>query len=381
LNILFITHYSALYGANRSLLLLLQGLKKKNINPLVLIPKDGLLIKELERLDIPYFKFRFWSWMGVRSNFFFIKSFTRFFINILILPILLIKTLKFKPSIIYTNSSTIPAGIYLASLLKLPHIWHVRELGKLDYNLEYDFGKKYFEYFMRKSAAIICISEFVRENLFKEKWDNVSVINNAVFSEDELNNQKSIEAFDKKETFTFLIMSVIHPSKGIQDAIEALAKIHKTSHNVKLIICGGNEDKEYSKYLDELVLKLDLVDCVSFMGFVEKPAKMYNNSNAVLVCSRNEAWGRVAAEAMIFEKPVIGYKSGGTKEIITNNVNGLLYSNIEELVNCMKTVINDKEFVNKITVGAKKFAIDKYSQSAYVENVLQIISKVKKKDP
>jgi len=379
LNILFITHYSALYGANRSLLLLLQGLKKKNISPFVLIPKDGLIVKELERLDIPYFKFRFWSWMGVNSNFFFIKSVSRFLLNILGLPILLSKIRKFKPSIIYTNSSTIPVGIYLSLLLKLPHIWHIRELGKLDYNLEYDFGKKYFEYFMRKSAAIICISEFVRENLFKDKWNNVSVINNAVFSEDEFNNLNSIEAFDKKDTFTFLIMSVIHPSKGIQDAIEALGKIHKTSHNVKLIICGGNEDKEYRKYLDELVLNLDLFDCVSFMGFVEKPAEMYNNSNAVLVCSRNEAWGRVAAEAMIFEKPVIGYKSGGTQEIIANKVNGLLYSNVGELVDCMKTVINDKELVNKISVNAKKSAINKYNQSAYIENVFQIISKVTKK--
>jgi hypothetical protein len=46
----------------------------------------------------------------------------------------------------------------------------------------------------------------------------------------------------------------------------------------------------------------------------------------------------------------------------------------------MKTVINDKGLVNKITVSAKKSAINKYNQSAYIENVFQIISKVTKKE-
>jgi glycosyltransferase involved in cell wall biosynthesis len=144
------------------------------------------------------------------------------------------------------------------------------------------------------------------------------------------------------------------------------------------LICGGDEDKAYRKYLNELVMKLDLVESVMFMGFVEKPTDMYKISDAVLVCSRNEAWGRVSAEAMIHGKPVIGYKSGGTQEIITDNITGLLYENTEELSSCMKTVICDKELVNKMIINAKKSVLEKYNKSRYVENVFQIISKVVK---
>jgi len=377
-NIIFITNNSALYGANRSLLLLLKGLKQKNINPLVFVSKEGPLLKELQKLNIPYRKVRFWAWLGVRNNIFVIKILLRFLLNLFAMPYLVICAMKFKPSLIYTNSSTTPIGIYLALIMRLPHIWHIRELGKLDYNLDYDFGRKYFNYFMRKSDAVICISEFVRSNIFMGDWKNVSVINNAVNSGDEVNQLNVEDVVKKNEAFTFLIMSIVHPSKGIHDVIEALGRIKNEHHETKLIICGGDEDKSYRKYLNDLVVKLDLVERVVFMGFVDKPTEMYEISDAVLVCSRNEAWGRVSAEAMIFGKPVIGYNSGGTREIITDNLNGLLYNNIEELVSCMKTVIFDEELVKKMTINAKKSVLEKYNNTKYVENVFKVISKLVK---
>jgi len=101
-------------------------------------------------------------------------------------------------------------------------------------------------------------------------------------------------------------------------------------------------------------------------------------ADAVLVCSRNEAWGRVAAEAMISEKPVIGYNSGGTKEIITNNFNGLLYNDVKELTTCMKTVIQNQELVNTIVNNAKKYALQRYSNLEYTDKILSIITRLGK---
>jgi len=263
-NILFITHYSSLYGANRSLLLLLEGLKENNFNPMVFVPDEGPLIDELKKRNISYRKFRFWAWMGVRSNLFIFKAVLRFVLNLAGLPILLAYAIKFKPSVIYSNSSTTPIGIYLSVILRIPHIWHIRELGKLDYNLDYDFGRKYFYYFMRKSDAIISISQFVKDSLFNGDWKNITIINNAVYSKDnvELLNAKVENRKDK--VFTFLIMSIVHPSKGIQDAIEALGKIKKDISDVMLIVCGGDEDKQYRNYLNTLIINVDLDEQVSF---------------------------------------------------------------------------------------------------------------------
>ncbi|MCW9066065.1 MAG: glycosyltransferase family 4 protein [Ignavibacteriaceae bacterium] len=377
MNILFITHYSSLYGANRSLLLLMEGLKKNNINPMVFVPDEGSLIGELKRCNIAYHKIKFWAWMGVEGKLFIFKAVLRFLLNLASLPILLVYATKFKPSIIYSNSSITPIGIYLSILLRKPHIWHIRELGKLDYNLEYDFGRKYFYYFMRKSDAIISISQCVKESLFKGDWKNISIINNAVYSDDDVDSLNANAGIRKDKAFIFLIMSIVHPSKGIHDAIEAIGKIKKDINTVKLIICGGDEDKQYRKYLNSLVIKLDLVEQVLFKGFIDKPLEMYKAADAILVCSRNEAWGRVAAEAMISEKPVIGYNSCGTKEIIADMQTGLLYNNIEELSSCMKKVILDRELVNSMVNNAKTYALQSFSMSETAGKVFKTIKVLK----
>jgi glycosyltransferase involved in cell wall biosynthesis len=298
----------------------------------------------------------------------------RFILNLLTLPILLFYTKNFNPSVIYSNSSITPVGIYLSIILKIPHIWHIRELGKADYNLDYDFGRKYFYYFMRKSKAIISISEYVKQNVFIGEWKNVSVVANGVYSDDDIKTLSIKTEKPDNQPFTFLIMSVIHPSKGIEDAIEALKIIKQDFNNIKLVICGGVEDKQYRKYLNDLIIKLDLTEEVSFMGFVDKPIEMYKTADAVLVCSRHEAWGRVAAEAMISEVPVIGYNSGGTKEIIIDKYNGLLYNNIEELSVCMKAVMLDKKLVEEIKYQARKFALQNFSAKETSAKILKIIT-------
>ncbi len=222
------------------------------------------------------------------------------------------------------------------------------------------------------------ISQFVKENLFKGDWKNISIVNNAVYSDDDVDSLNTHVEKRKDKAFTFLIMSIVHPSKGIQDAIEAMGKIKKDVSDVKLIICGGVEDKQYRNYLNSLVIKLDLVELVSFKGFIDNPFEMYKVADAVLVCSRNEAWGRVAAEAMISEKPVIGYNSGGTKEIIIDRQTGLLYNNIEELSSCMKTAILDRELVNNLVNNAKTYALQNFNRNETTGKVLKTIMKVLK---
>lgn len=374
MKILFITHYSELYGANRSLLILLKDLNKKNIDLLVFAPQKGPLLDELDKLGVRHIKIKFWAWMGTAGPVFHLKCVLRFLANIAVFPVLLLNVLRFKPTLVYTNSSITPIGVYLSLLLKIPHIWHVRELGKLDYNLEYDFGKKYFYFLMRKSDKIITISEFVKEKVFKGEWKNLRVIYNAVdFEKSGIETGSSVLT---KKNITFLIMSVIHPSKGIDDAIVALGNLGKYFPEVKLIVCGGVADKKYKLFLDNLIIKLNLTAQITFTGFVENPFEMYNKADAVLVCSKNEAWGRVAVEAMIAGTPVIGFNNGGTKETIEDHFNGLLYNNVEELAESMKTIIQDKDLANKLAENAQKFALQKFSVEKYTANIFNIISEL-----
>ena len=53
-NILYVTHSSAIYGANQCLIMLIKALPKR-YNPIVYLNSPGSIERELIRLNIPYF--------------------------------------------------------------------------------------------------------------------------------------------------------------------------------------------------------------------------------------------------------------------------------------------------------------------------------------
>ena len=51
MTVLFITHYSGFYGANRSLIQLMIELRRMyDVSPIVLIPSKGRFVEHLERV-------------------------------------------------------------------------------------------------------------------------------------------------------------------------------------------------------------------------------------------------------------------------------------------------------------------------------------------
>jgi glycosyltransferase involved in cell wall biosynthesis len=89
------------------------------------------------------------------------------------------------------------------------------------------------------------------------------------------------------------------------------------------IICDGNQD--YLDSLKSLATERGLTENVEFLGYISNPKEVMAQSDLFLMCSRNEAFGRVTVEAMSVGCPVVGANSGGTKEIISSNDCGRLY--------------------------------------------------------
>ncbi|MBW7840183.1 MAG: glycosyltransferase [Chitinophagaceae bacterium] len=84
-----------------------------------------------------------------------------------------------------------------------------------------------------------------------------------------------------------------------------------------------NED--YYRELLHLVKELGMERFVSFGGYSNDVFSLFGTHHALIMCSRNEAFGRVTLESLLAGRPVIGADSGGTSEMITNGQNGLLY--------------------------------------------------------
>lgn len=386
MRIAFLTHYTSLYGANLSLLNLILGLRNYGVKAYVICPSDGPFIQELIVHEIPIkiIPIRIWNHVKqdpnqkisqpislLKQKF---KVCKRAIQNIRCVPEIVQYLEKFDIDLIYTNSASLPVGALIASCTGKPHIWHLREFCDLDYALSFDFGNFASRFLINHSGTVITVSYAVKKHFLicDNKDNNFHVVYNGVAHRPRPRELCEVSKNTKirKGTFTFSIVGLLHPCKGQQDAIRALSIVADHFPNVYLLIAGDGEDE----YLRKLSREVGVHEKVKFLGYVKDPYTVYSQSNAVLICSKNEAMGRVTVEAMLAARLVIGYDNAGTSEIIKHESTGLLYrGDHRNLAKCMMDFMSSPERFKEIETNAFTEALTKYSIETYTENILQII--------
>jgi glycosyltransferase involved in cell wall biosynthesis len=394
MKILFITHYSDLYGGNKSLINLIDGLTSMyDIEPLVVIPIEGTISSVLKDKNIPYIVMKFNQWCEVKPKMqlqhlyryimykYFsskrIKKLNTF--NEQQICLLNDELGNFKPEWVYSNSSVFNFGILYAKKYNIKHIWHIREFGKKDYNLKF-FDKKKVTDLFNTSDKVIGISNAIK-SFYNKKYDirNIIVEYNAVLSSSDL------EIIDKRvekkivvqfTDIVFGIVGLIQINKRQVDAIAAFKVVNNKYPNTKLIIAGMGDQEELKK----MVNRLKLSSKVEFLGHLSDPFDAFLKMDINLMCSKNEGLGRVTIEAMAASIPTIGYKGGGTIEIIQNNITGLFYENgINDLSNKMIYLIENESKRYEMGFNARKIFEKKYTNEVYAKKMFEIITDTSQK--
>lgn len=121
----------------------------------------------------------------------------------------------------------------------------------------------------------------------------------------------------------FLIGTIaeLHPSKGLEYAIETLAKLIPKNPYLYYIILGDGQEKEH---LDALIKRPKMEDRVYLAGFVKDAARYLKALDLFILPSTTEALGYVLLEAGLAKLPIVATAVGGIPEIVENGVNGLL---------------------------------------------------------
>lgn len=340
MKICYIAHESNLTGANRSLMDILSCCKKNQVEPLVIIPKKGMIEEELNKMKIKYKIIKYKT--CIDSNF--IKNKLKIILNYLAI-IKIEKILKEENiDIVHNNSLLIDVGIKAAYNLKLPYICHIREFGIEDHNLKFLNQKELFSY-LENARYIIGISKCIFDKFSKlVSNDNFKLIYNGVnFKE---HNQMKKNLLDNNK-INMIIVGRICEGKGQLEAIKAIEYlINEGINNLKLYIVGdGIKGEKYYNKLKIYVFNKKLSNYVKFIPFTKDLREFRKNCDIALICSRNEAFGRVTIESMLAKQLVIGANTGGTIELIENKVTGLLYEqgNYINLSENIKFAIENKD--------------------------------------
>ena len=378
-NILYIAHYSELYGANKSLLSLLAQRKRLGFSDLVVLPAAGSFVGLLKELEVMYFIEPFFLSYHIPSNRKQpIYRLIRWVLNLIFRVRSFLSQQKASAKIaakiknsdltlIHSNSSLHEVGYYLSEKLGLPHIWHIREFGDLDYGFIYNFSLARRKRHLKSAAKCIFVGDKLRKHFNYSSEKNGIVIRNGVFP------KTYTENIDwEKERADLLMVGYLSQTKGQDIAIKAFACIHKKYPNKKLHIVGDGCQK-YKTELKALTKDLNLDEHVIFHGFQTQMSDFYLLSKYTLMCSKNEAMGRVTPEAFAHGSVVIGIDNAGTAEMITHEKTGILFNGKEsQLAHAVMELESNHEQYLMLRSSARDEFITHYTEEEYVHKISQI---------
>ncbi len=184
-----------------------------------------------------------------------------------------------------------------------------------------------------------------------------------------------------KNSFIIIGIGRLVKDKGFQDLIEAFERISKNEKNCYLLIIGGNISQDISKYERKIIKKinnLNINDQVILTGMIDNVEDYLNCSDVYVLSSYREGISRSMLEAMSCKIPVISTNVRGSREVIKNNKNGLLYekSNINQLYSAIIKLKNNKNLVSKLTTNAFNVLSSFYTENLYNTRQLKIIEKL-----
>ena len=101
------------------------------------------------------------------------------------------------------------------------------------------------------------------------------------------------------------------------ESIEFFTKSISSTNNVKIIVFGGKEKRESS------ISGIKTLELGHISSEIEL-AEIYSQSSIVVVPSRVESFGQVAAESLSCQTPVLAFNTSGLTDIVIHKENGFL---------------------------------------------------------
>ena len=227
--------------------------------------------------------------------------------------------------------------------------------------------------FLRNNTTkFICISKIVQA-----KWEFYFPKKTYVIYNGVRNNPIKNDFQKSDDVVKMLFVGRLSKEKGVWDLIEAMniLKNEVCKPKIHLDIYGEGIDKDI---INQHVIERHLDDIITLKGYCASDAIPRYNYDLAIMSSHNEAFGRVTIEYMMSGLPVVAYIGGATIEIIENNISGLLYNNIPEMVLKIKSLIYDKKLRSTIGENGKEKAIKTFSEYQYMSNINMFFDEILK---
>jgi glycosyltransferase involved in cell wall biosynthesis len=282
--------------------------------------------------------------------------------------------------VVYTNTVAVGVGAFAAKLAGKPHVWHIREFGYADHKLCFDLGEGTTRKLIgRLSAACVANSMAVADDYRPFLGGTeLRVIYNSVEVPALGNEPLTDIPWQHDGAIRCALVGSVAPGKGQEDAVRAMQALSTMNVSAELLLVGRGEESKYGRHISQLIKQYELGDRVHMIGYSNHPLPLMNSADVVLVCARQEAFGRTTVEAMKLGKPVIGTHSGGTPELVQEGETGFLYEpgDAQELATRIAYLSGNRSLCDSMGAKASLYARERFNQETYGREVEDVLRRV-----
>lgn len=376
MKVLYVSHSSQLDGAERCYLETARSLKALNVDVFGLLPGKGPLRGRLERNGIRYRMLCYPWWISrnrpsipglLHRGYDWMKAALLTYFHIR----------KLKADVVISNSIAVPPFAALAARMAgKPHVWYIHEFGWEDHGTHFLWGERLSCRLIDRLSKIVLVnSEAVRAKFQKLiAPQKIRVVHFAVENDEPLPAGPDETVLSKK-ALNLILLGRFDPLKGQEEAIAAVKLAVARGYDVRLRLVGGGHP-DYVSRLRELAGEGERDSRVTLVDFTESPLRYLAAADVALMCSRQEAFGRVTVEAMKMGKPVIGADAGATPELIRPHFNGWLYAagNVEQLADRIGYCCEHRDELVQMGVNARRWALAEFNYLVHGRSIATILA-------
>lgn len=281
---------------------------------------------------------------------------------------------EFKPSVVHAQC-LLPSG-QLAADLGVPVVVTAHGSDAYDWPFRRNGLKRAAAYGIRRAAAVVAVSEFIRSRVRALVERPVDVIYNGadekVFFPAEQAPARAELGIDR-DRFVIALAGGPPKIKGVFDLIAATAQLSDVR---PLVLFAGPEEHRTAVTQEAGRASVD----ARFCGMLDHPelARVLAASDVFCLPSYREGLPLVVCEAMLSGRPVVATPVGGIPEIVSDGEHGYLVAagDPEALSRRLRTIAESPAHARGMGLAAHDFAVRHLTWRANVQRYTEIYGRI-----
>lgn len=379
--VLFVHQSSEMYGSDKVLLYLAQGvLADRSFHPVVVLPEIGPLHTALVASGI---EVHVGEVAKISRAVFTPKGLLRLAKQTIKAVRCLDRIVGSRPiALVHSNTLAVLSGAIWAVLRRRKHLWHVHEII-----LSPKMVRQGFPFLVRHLADLAMSNSTLTESWLLAEQPALASRSVVVFNglpEVEMPSAAAIQSFRKRVgakdgDVVITLAGRINRWKGQELLLSAAKELKRRGRadSLRFVIVGsaapGLEDLP-----DQLKAQANeggVGDRCSFVPFIDDIWPVWFGSDiAVVPSTEPEPFGMVAIEAMAAGIPVIAAGHGGLLDIVIDNETGLLFPprEIAGLSEAIDRLASNEELRKQLGVAGKRRQREQFSVNSQVKQTVAV---------